>query len=221
MNALIQKKSLSNEVADMLQQQISTGHYKIGQKLPIEPELMKSFGVGRSTIREAIKILTNSGLLKVQQGVGTFVEQNPVNREPMDQRLKRADIQDLDEVRQLLEMKIAEKAAIKRTEHDIQKIKQHLLDRKHAANAGLLDECIAADVKFHIAIAEASKNSILADLYKSASVHLTNWFLHIYKDTSGFVQTQHLHEQLLKNIIAADPKKAWNTAAKILGHISQ
>ena len=74
MNTIIQKKSLADEVAAKLQEQISLGHYKANDKLPIEPELMKNFGVGRSTIREAIKILANSGLLRVQQGVG-FGEQ--------------------------------------------------------------------------------------------------------------------------------------------------
>lgn len=221
MDILINKKSLAEEVAARLQQQILTGQYKTGEKLPTEPELMKSFGVGRSTIREAVKILANSGRLKVQQGVGTFVDEPKTGQEQIDQRLKRADTHDLDEVRQLLEMKIAEKAAINRTEADIQQIGQHLASRQAAANAGLLSECITADVNFHIAIAAASKNDILADLYKSASVHLSVWFMHIYKDTSAFIATQHLHEQLLKNIVAGDPKKAWTTAAKILGHVSQ
>nr|WP_068891032.1 FadR/GntR family transcriptional regulator [Pedobacter panaciterrae] len=216
MEKLIEKKSLADEVASRLRKQISTDYYKIGEKLPTEPELMKSFGVGRSTIREAIKILSNLGLLKVQQGVGTFIEQKNSTTEPMDQRLKRANFEDLDEVRQILELKIAEKAAVMKTEQDIQNIRKHLSDRKIAANAGLLKECIDADVNFHIAIAEASKNAILTDLYKSASEHLQKRFIHIYKDTAIFIQTQHLHEQLLKHIIASEPKKAWNIAAKII-----
>lgn len=214
---LINKKSLAEEVAAKLQEQISLGHYKLNDKLPIEPELMKSFGVGRSSIREAIKLLTNSGLLRVQQGVGTFVQQ-VTGHEPMDQRLKRANIQDLDEVRQLLEMKIAEKAAVNRSEKDIRAIEAQLLNRKIATDKGLIEECIEADIQFHVAIAQAAGNEILADLYQLASIHLKKWFLHLYKDTSAFKETYHLHEQLFKNIVAGDSKKAWNTAAKITGH---
>jgi DNA-binding FadR family transcriptional regulator len=221
MSVYIHKKSLAEEVAARLQEQISLGHYRVNDKLPIEPELMKLFGVGRSSIREAIKLLTNSGLLRVQQGVGTFVEQVTAGKEPIDQRLKRADIQQLDEVRQLLEMKIAEKAAINRTEKNIEAIGAHLLSRKLAAEQGLIEECIEADIQFHVAIAEASKNEILADLYRTTSVHLKNWFLQLYTDTQIFTETYHLHEQLFKNIKAGDAKKAWNTAAKIIGHISQ
>ena len=55
-NSIIQKKSLAEEVAEQLQKEITEGKLKEGDKLPIEPELMKIFGVGRSTIREAIKM---------------------------------------------------------------------------------------------------------------------------------------------------------------------
>ncbi|MBF4484882.1 MULTISPECIES: FadR/GntR family transcriptional regulator [unclassified Flavobacterium] len=215
---LINKKSLAEEVASKLQEQISLGHYKINEKLPIEAELMKSFGVGRSSIREAMKLLANSGLLRIQQGVGTFVQEVTSIQEPMDQRLKRASLEDLDEVRQLLELKIAEKAAINRTEEDIIAMKQHLADRMKTANEGLLEECVKADIQFHIAIAQASKNEILADLYKSVSKHLKKEFLRIYPNTKIFQDTYAIHEQLLDNIIAKDPKKTWNTVAKIIGH---
>jgi DNA-binding FadR family transcriptional regulator len=217
---LINKRSLAEEVASKLQEQISLGHYKLNEKLPIEAELMKSFGVGRSSIREAMKLLANSGLLRIQQGVGTFVQEVRTTREPMDQRLMRANVQDLDEVRQLLELKIAEKAAINRSNEDIIAMKKHLANRMIAAEKGLLEECIEADVQFHIAIAEASKNEILADLYKSASIHLKKGFLQLYPDTKIFQETYHIHEQLLNSIIAQDPKKAWNTVAKIIGQIN-
>ncbi|WP_255547545.1 FadR/GntR family transcriptional regulator [Mucilaginibacter sp. dw_454] len=221
MNNIITKRSLADEVASKLQQQILLGKYKPNEKLPIEPELMKSFGVGRSSIREAIKILVNQGLLRVQQGLGTFVEGNGNSREPLNLRLKRADMEELDEVRQLLEMKIAEKAATNRTEEDIEKIGHWLKIRKANAVAGQLEACIEADIEFHTAIAEASKNEVLADLYKAVSVHVKNGFYAIYNDTSIFKDSQALHEQMLKCIINGDAKKAWHTAARIIGHVSQ
>lgn len=215
-NDLINKKSLADEVADRLRTQLSLGKYKVDEQLPIEPELMNAFGVGRSTIREAIKILVNSGLLRVQQGLGTFVEQTSSDREPLTQRLKRADKNDLDEVRQLLEMKIAEKAAANRSAKDIKAIRLHLDSRKKAAEQELLEQCIEADILFHNAIAAASKNDILADLYKMASDHLKTWFMLAYKDTRQFRESQKLHEQLLEHIIARNATAAWETASKII-----
>lgn len=220
-NNLIPRRSLADEVAAQLQQQIALGKYKTGEQLPIEPELMKSFGVGRSTIREAIKLLVNSGLLRVQQGLGTFVEGSEGIKEPLPQRLKRADFKDLDEVRQLIEMKIAEKAAANRTEEDLTEIRQWLAARKKAAIADQLVECVEADIRFHTAIAVASRNEVLADLYKTLTIQIKNWFLTIYSDATDFRQTQGLHEQLLKAIEAGDAKKAWNIAAKIIGHTAQ
>lgn len=216
---LINRKSLADEVADGIRRQLSLGTFKVNEKLPIEPELMKMFGVGRSTIREAIKLLVNSGLLRVQQGVGTFVERTFSSQEPMDQRLKRADKVELDEVRQLIEMKIAEKAALNRTEEDIEKIEHFLSLRKRAADEGLVEECIEADIQFHIAIANAAKSDVLADIYKTASTHLKNWFLEVYKDTQTFQESYVLHQQLLAHIIAKNSVAAWKTATRIINHI--
>lgn len=70
---IIQRRSLADEVAEQVQKQIIDGELKEGDKLPIEAELMKEFGVGRSSIREAVKKLENMGYLKVQQGKGTFI----------------------------------------------------------------------------------------------------------------------------------------------------
>lgn len=214
----IVKRSLAEEIAEKLKEQIGSGHYQINDKLPTEPELMAEFGVGRSSIREATKSLVQSGLLRIQQGAGTFVERATINPEPMDARIRRARSQDVDEVRQLLEMKIAEKAAINRSQKDILTMKGYLEDRKTTAEAGLLEACIDADVKFHIAIANASKNEILSDLYKTAAVHLKNWFTEIHPDTRSFIETQHLHERLLKNILDCDSKQAWNTVIEIHQH---
>lgn len=218
-NALI-KRSLAEEVAAQIQQQIAAGHYLVGDKLPVEADLMTEFGVGRSSIREAIKSLANSGLLRVQQGLGTFVEDDSGIKEPLAQRLKRSSVKEIDEVRQLLEMKIAENAALKRTAKDIKKMKQLLDLRDAAAEADNAAESIEADISFHIAIAEASGNEILCDMYKSFAGTLKKHFLKQYTDASSFRETAALHRNLLNSIIDKNPIQAWHAAALINGHIT-
>lgn len=215
---LVSRKSLAQEVAEKITGQIEAGTYSSGEKLPIESELMKLFGVGRSTIREAIKILSNTGLLRVQQGLGTFVEDHSNRKETIDQRLKRAKALEVDEVRQLLELKIAEKAALHRSQADLKKISRHLADRNTAAINDSLRECIDADIAFHTAIAVASKNEILADLYQTVANHLKNGFLSAYTTTESFKATHSLHKKLYDAIEAKDAKKAWEIAAKIINH---
>ena len=118
-------------------------------------------------------------------------------------------------------MKIAEKAAMNRTEDDLNEIRHWLALRKKTAMENQLAECVEADIRFHTAIAVAAKNEVLADLYKTFTIQMKTWFLTIHHDTADFKQTQHLHEQLLKAIEGNDTKKAWNTAERIIGHKSQ
>ncbi|MEN0056473.1 MAG: FadR/GntR family transcriptional regulator [Mucilaginibacter sp.] len=215
MISTIHKKSLAEEVAEQLRTAIANGSYKAGEQLPTEPELMKQFGVGRSSVREAIRILANSGLLRVQQGVGTFIEAPAGITEPFHQRLKRAEAPDLDEVRRLLEMKIAEKAAANRTNDDLKKIKAALDKRTAMAHgAASLEDCVQADIDFHMSIAEAARNPILTDLYQSFCIQLKSWFMQAYPDVSIFQDT--LHEELYESIKARDPQKAWDCIAQII-----
>lgn len=214
----IKRNSLADEVAQRLQEQISLGTYKPGEKLPTEPALMQAYGVGRSSIREAVRILANSGVLRVQQGLGTFVEASTGIEEPFPQRIKRAAVDDIDEVRQLLEMKIAQKAALHRTAEDIEKMEAYLKKRKEAAAADDTGGAIEADISFHVAIAEASGNGILTDLYKTVAHHLKNHFIAKFKNAESFRETQHLHKNLFNSIIAQDAQKAWQWAQRITQH---
>lgn len=211
----LKRLSLAEEVADRLLELIVSGKYEVGQQLPTEPELMLQFSVGRSSIREAVKILAHRGLVRVQQGLGTFVLSQSGTGEPLSQRLQRADFQDLNEVRLLLEVKIAEKAAMHRNNKDMEKMKGFLKKRFEYATGNQLEACIQADINFHNAIAEAGKNEIMRDLYKTVAEHLKKSFLLRYVNTDSFIETQHFHDALLHSIIDKDPKKALVWATKI------
>ena len=208
---IIQKKSLADMVAEQLRQQIAEGVYTIGDKLPTEPELMKTFKVGRSSIRDAV----NMGVVQVRQGAGTFVaEASDANGGSINMSI--ADRTELDEVRKILDIAIVEKAVARRTEKDIERMQSSLEARKANAKDGLLKECIEADMNFHIAIADATHNRILADIYRSASLHLLSEFNRIYDGTDCFINSQSSHEKLLRYIIAGDLKNARKMATRIV-----
>ena len=202
-------------IAETLKQQITEGTYRVGDKLPTEPELMKTFGVGRSSVREAVKLLVNMGVVRVQQGSGTFVAV-PSNNDDVNIKMSTADRTELDEVRKILDIAIVEKAVARRTEKDIERMRASLEKRKVNAEKGLLEECIEADLNFHIAIADAAHNRILADIYRSAATHLLSEFNRIYNGTDCFINSQTSHEKLLKHIIAGDLKNARKTATIIV-----
>jgi DNA-binding FadR family transcriptional regulator len=115
-------------------------------------------------------------------------------------------------------MKIAEKAALHRSQKDIEKMKAFLKKRWAAASAGDTEASILADIQFHLSIAAASRNDVLADLYKTFADHLTRHFRHLYHNTEAFIRTQGWHESLLKSIVDQDPEKAWHWSSKIVAH---
>lgn len=212
---MIERKSLAERVAEMLQRRIADGTYKTGDKLPTEPELMKMFGVGRSSIREAVKLLVNAGAVRVRQGAGTFVAERSADG-CAGVRLDAADRTELDEVRKILDVAIAERAVARRSERDLVRMRSFIDKRKECADSGALEECIEADLNFHIAVADAAGNRILADIYRSACLHLLSEFDRMYKDTSCFASSQASHEKLLKYIAAGDLKGARKAATVIV-----
>ncbi|WP_431292561.1 FadR/GntR family transcriptional regulator [Pedobacter sp. P26] len=111
---------LFEQISFKIRNDINKGKFKVGEKIPSEPALMELYGVGRSTIREAIKSLTLSGILTVQQGFGTKVNATP--SEPIEQRLRSSDFEEINQVRALLEQEIVRLATKNRTESDLETI---------------------------------------------------------------------------------------------------
>lgn len=209
-------EKLSDQVTGKIRQDIAQHKYKAGEKIPSEPELMELYGVGRSTIREAIKTLAMTGVLRVQQGSGTFVNANPQN-ETIDQRLRRADFDQINAVRKLLEDEIVRLAAKNHTEKDLEEMKQCLENRRSAIHNDQRQACIEADLAFHKAIANASLNHVLADLYQSFTAIIRDFFYQ--REMQGithFALSHHLHEQLFEAIKAKKEKLAQQVLNKII-----
>jgi DNA-binding FadR family transcriptional regulator len=215
----IQRKTLAQEVADRLIEGISSDEYAIGEKLPIESELMKIYGVGRSSIREAIKILSIKGILNVQQGVGTFVVAKNA-QESLESQMNKAEIQDVQEVRSLLDSKIAAKAAMNRSEEDLKTIKKYLDLRSQFAEENLATECYQADINFHLSIAEACGNKLLREIYKVATKHILSSFeIRHHNNTDSFKISQKIHTDLYQSIENGNAEKASIIAQKIVDQI--
>ncbi|WP_243749213.1 FadR/GntR family transcriptional regulator [Mucilaginibacter agri] len=209
---------LSDQVADKIKSDIKSKKYQAGEKLPAEPELMKLYGVGRSSIREAVKTLAISGFLKVQQGAGTFVnEATPV--ENMSNRLQRADFDEINAVRVLLEEEIVRLAVQHRNDEDLGEMRQRLEERKTAILQENRLACTNADIAFHMAIAQASRNSVLVDLYQYFTGNIRSFFSK--RETQGitqFAMSHHLHEDLFNAIAQQQEHAALQTIKTILAN---
>lgn len=214
----IVRKSLAEEVAENLKHRIKKGALALNEKLPAEPELMASYGVGRSSIREAIKILSQSGFVSVQQGLGTFVISRSGNDE-LNSKLQEADFAEVYEVRKVLEFEIIAKACQFRTEKDVVSLRERVAERGVYAQQGDLRKCIHSDIAYHTLIAESCGNSILAELYKTLSAYVEKFFDNVYTDTVPFIDSQDLHIELIDHIEAQDSEKAVAIARRIIGNL--
>jgi DNA-binding FadR family transcriptional regulator len=95
--------SLAEKVAEQIENLIRIGKLSEGDRLPAEPLLMKKYGVGRSSVREAVKMLANAGLLSVEQGRGTFVRKPKAHpaTAPVDEKAPWPDAAEAAEARVL------------------------------------------------------------------------------------------------------------------------
>ncbi|MET1054562.1 MAG: FadR/GntR family transcriptional regulator [Pedobacter sp.] len=209
--------NLSDKVIAGIKKDISSGRLKKGDKIPAEPELMEFYQVGRSTIREAIKTLAISGILKVQQGSGTIVA-SKIKDESLTQRLRRADYEELNTVRAVLENEIVRLACSKRTTAHVELMQELLIQRKKAIEASQLKKCADTDIAFHIAIAKASGNQVLSDLYENFSLVLHDFFSTREQSIEHFQRNQQSHEDLAAAIANKDQKSAEQLLKSILHH---
>lgn len=160
----------------MLLSHLVGGEYKPGQRLPPERALAESLGVGRSLIREALKALTLLGLIEVRPGDGTYLRRRASNLLPESFEwgllLGEHQIADVIEARREIEVILAGLAARRRTEEDISALRE-LLDRmRDAPEAG---EFVAADVAFHLRVAQTARNTVLQSMHSGTQSLLHAW----------------------------------------------
>ena len=159
----LDNRLLGSQIEDELMKYIWEQPVEIGEKIPNEFELAEMFGVGRSTIREAVKGLVSKGVLEVRRGAGTYViSTNSVENDPLGlskQKDKFKLALDLFEVRLMLEPEIAANAAKNATEEELVQLKQLCDETEETYLSG--KNHIPKDIDFHTCIAGCSKNEVV------------------------------------------------------------
>ncbi|HEX6535938.1 MAG TPA: FCD domain-containing protein [Gemmatimonadaceae bacterium] len=211
------RRRLVDAVIEHLQEEISLGRLAPGERLPTEGELTASLGVSRTTVREAVAALAHAGLLDVRQGDGTYVRARAAAAESLDRRLQRAAILHVYEVRRPLEEEAARLAAERRSESDVAGLRRLLAERDAARALGDTSRAVELDVEFHAGIALASKNPVLADVYRAFATNLRDALRQIAHDPAvSAVDTTKLHHDLLLAIEKRDPRAAGRIARRLL-----
>ncbi|MBK5346965.1 FadR family transcriptional regulator [Bacillus sp. TH22] len=167
----IKPKKIYEEVSEAILTMIKNGTLKPGDKLLPVHQLAEQFQVGRSAVREALSALRAMGLIEMKQGEGTYVRNfDPSSlTKSLNNKLlmKKEDILNLLEVRKVLEVGAVRAAAAKRTEANLQNMKQWLDEMAKSIGDEKAGE--KADFQFHMGIAESSHNNILLELMNHVS----------------------------------------------------
>ena len=158
----IERSTLADAIIDQIKQLIIDGNLKAGDRLPPERELAERLKVGRASVREALKALSSVGLLS-RDREGTFVKKNiEYFKEPLTYRLimEQVTLRELFEARRVLEGKLAELAAIRASDEDVEELARVLQEQAtHSAPDDY--EFYEADLAFHLTLASAARNKVL------------------------------------------------------------
>jgi GntR family transcriptional regulator, transcriptional repressor for pyruvate dehydrogenase complex len=200
------RERLYEQVADYIEELVSDGQLRPGDKLPPERELAETLRVARGVVREAVKVLAARGLVTVKPGLGTFISEISTDAISghLDRyfRLGNQSHSDLIELRQILEVEFAALAAERAQPEDLEAMRGAIeeMDR-HIDRA---QPYIDADQAFHLAIARAARNEMFPLLIEAVAGYLEASRLMIFQVSGAPQRGQAWHRKLYDAIERRD-----------------
>ncbi|HLJ60886.1 MAG TPA: FadR/GntR family transcriptional regulator [bacterium] len=208
--APVRKTKVYAEIAAQIHRLIAEGRLKPGDRLPPERDLAEVFGVSRTSVRDAIRVLEVRGLVEPRHGEGTVVRQIPIDAivSPLADALTASKdlTADLFDMRKMLEPPLARAAAFRATADDVRALEE--IVARHAARVRAGEIAIDEDNAFHYRVATAAKNrvvlrtvDILMDLLRESRVRSLEGPGRAEKSLQG-------HRRILAAIRRRDPDGA-------------
>lgn len=206
----IKRLTLPDKIIEQIKNTIIEGSLKPGDKLPSERELAERFSVGRTTVREALKALSYTRVIKKVRE-GTIVNRNISNFfiDSLTEMLilKHLDFEDLFETRKILEVKLAGFAAQRATTEDIEIIEKILKEMNEKVNYDPY-EFVTEDIKFHESIAEAAQNRVLYEIFIAVRLLLRKAQEEVVKYPGIMKRSLKYHQQIFEAIKKQNVLKA-------------
>lgn len=224
---LEREQRLYERVAEKILLLIQDGVWRPGDRLPPERELAQGFGVSRTVVREALKVLEAQGVLESMTGSGVYVRSADFSIVSKSihtylQLLSQENVElKVVEIRRVLEIEIAALAAQRATPAQLEELREICLEmRRHADSSRTLAEL---DFRLHLALARATQNDLFEMLLTPLMEQLHDYYLYVW-DSYGerpldkvFAQ----HEALIEAVQAGDPEAARQAMAAHLAYSSE
>lgn len=211
MRAVI-RKSLVDQTIEQLREAIHSGQWPMGERIPAEPELIRSLGVARNTVREAVRALAHAGVLDVRHGDGTYVRARNETEGVLMRRAELAPLLDVMTVRRGLEVEAARQAAEHHTEADLSR----LVALSRSPDSGAVERRVERALQFHSALVAASHNPLLIELYQAMTGSVAAGMHQATADPELSDVGTRDHEDLIAAIAEHDPERAASAAARHL-----
>lgn len=203
----VAKTSLVNEVIAAMRGMLGKDAWTPGTKLPSEQELSRQLGVGRSTVREALRVLGHLGLVESRSGLGTYVIDRGIPEGRVSSPQSSEALVDLYEFRRAVEIPAARAAAERRTPEHMARIRSAWRDCEMAVKQNSADEFAKLDYLFHFSIIEAAQNRYAIEAYKGIAEAFARNVTMILGQ--GQLRSMlHFHDDLIDAIDRRDPEAA-------------
>ena len=192
----IKRLTIVQQVVDGLKEYIMNGDIQVGDKLPTERELCQEFGVGRGTVREAVRTLQALGFVEMVPGKGSFVAS------------KEVVVMDVIQVRSVIEplaVKLAVNHAADQDKEALKEIHQQTLAAVAAGDFIKLGKC---DEAFHALIMECSKNKMLISINRQITDYLKNFRGRTFRIPNNVQNIVPAHSNILKAFLDGDAERA-------------
>ncbi|PPH34959.1 GntR family transcriptional regulator [Rathayibacter sp. AY1E3] len=212
--APFQRESVIDHVTALFHEEIRSGRWAVGERIPVEAELARWTGAGRNSVREAVQALVQAGLVRREQGRGTFVTARSQLAESLRRRIPSAARREGLELRFAIDGATAALAAERRTGEDVAALRALLARRARSWEAPELAERIAADTALHRAVVVATHNDLFVELYDG----LTGMFESVLEEDVVGEEDVHArqHAELVEAIAAGDAEGARRRIEELL-----
>lgn len=200
----------TNSVLEYFKDKILKGEWRVGQKLPIESEICEMTGIGRSGVREAVKILESSNIVNIRRGDGTYLsEPEKISfTEPLMFKviLQDCNMEELFAFRESMEMALmrlafsnADQEDLKRLELCNQKMRNYI-----EQGQGDVEKLLKLDLEFHKALAGSAHNMLMEDLYQFTFDIFGTVIRQNYRNGQSAQSALETHEALLRALKKRD-----------------
>ncbi|HUX13277.1 MAG TPA: FCD domain-containing protein [Spirochaetia bacterium] len=213
----IHQKTVVTQVMARIKELIASGTYKVNDRIPTENELAQMFGVGRSSVREAVKIFQHLGVLEARVPKGTFVcDRAKISSEAITWAILLGEhgLNEVIDLRRVIELEgvsavvmglrvsAPEAAAV------VRRLRTIVEEMKTAAESESIEDLVQADYNFHAALIGATGNALFSSIYETLHAFMQEEIRRTYQSIRDLAEIPADHQDIIDHIVRADSADA-------------